>query len=179
MQVTDTAAGTNTSIASAIPNGGDGILITGHAHGNAIGGFQPSIEPQVTFSANRGYGIEISGHAHDNTVYNTYIGTSAFGKSDLGNVMGGIYLGAGTSDTTIGGSASPLKVLIRFNVGNGITLRSSRRANIVGSDILDNQSFGVRATGNFAGTVIRGNTILGNGSGNVNLQGSQGIDYTP
>ena len=38
-----------------------GILISGHAHGNAIGGFQPSVEPQVTISSNLGYGIEIVG----------------------------------------------------------------------------------------------------------------------
>ena len=68
MQVTETAVGTNTSIQTAIPNRGNGILITGHAHGNAIGGFQPSVEPQVTISANRGYGIEIVGAAHDNVV---------------------------------------------------------------------------------------------------------------
>ena len=60
----------------------------GHAHGNAIGGFQPSIEPQVTVSANRGYGIEIAGSAHNNAVFHTYIGTNAEGTADLGNKLG-------------------------------------------------------------------------------------------
>ena len=58
--MTETAVGTNSDIQTAIPNGGDGILIDGHAHDNAIGGFQPSIEPQVTVSANRGYGIQVA-----------------------------------------------------------------------------------------------------------------------
>ena len=105
VQVTDTAIGTNSSIQTAIPNGGDGIKIIGHAHDNAIGGFQPSIEPQVTISANRGYGIDIVGSAHDNAVFHTYIGTNAGGTADLGNGRGGIYVGPGTSSTTIGGAA--------------------------------------------------------------------------
>ena len=88
VQVTDTTVGTNSSIQTAIPNGGDGIKITGHAHDNAIGGFQPSIEPQVTISANRGYGIEIVGTAHNNVVFHTYIGTNAQGTADLGNEAG-------------------------------------------------------------------------------------------
>ena len=41
VQVTDTAVGTNTEIQTAIPNQGSGILISGNAHDNAIGGFQP------------------------------------------------------------------------------------------------------------------------------------------
>ena len=104
VQVTDTAVGTDTDIQTAIPNGGNGIQIAGHAHDNAIGGFQPSVEPQVTISANRGYGIEIVGSAHDNVVFHTYIGTNAQGTADLGNTLGGIYLGPGTSSNTIGGA---------------------------------------------------------------------------
>jgi hypothetical protein len=179
VQVTDTSAGTNSSIETAIPNGGDGILITGHAHGNAIGGFQPSIEPQVTVSANRRYGIEVAGSAHDNVIFHSNIGTNGFGNKDLGNALGGIYLGSGTSSTLIGGTSSALANLIRFNVGNGVTLRSSRIARIVGNNILNNRSFGIRATGNCSGSVIQGNTIVANNAGNVNLSGSQGINYTP
>ena len=49
-----------------IPNLGNGIQIDGHAHNNAIGGFQASVEPQVTISNNDGYGIAILGSANDN-----------------------------------------------------------------------------------------------------------------
>ena len=97
VQVTDTAVGTNTAIQTAIPNGGSGILISGNAHNNAIGGFQPSIEPQVTISSNRGYGIEIVGSAHNNVMFHTYIGTNFNDTADLGNWLGGIFLGPGTS----------------------------------------------------------------------------------
>ena len=85
VQVTETAVGTDSSIQTAIPNGGDGIKIDGHAHGNAIGGFQPSIEPQVTISANRGYGIQMTGSASDNVVFHSDIGTNGEDTADLGN----------------------------------------------------------------------------------------------
>jgi hypothetical protein len=178
VQVTEVAIGTNTNINAALPNGKSGILICGKAHGNAIGGFQPSVEPQVTISANRRYGIEVVDQAHDNAIFHTKIGTSALGTQDLGNTLGGIYLGSGTSSTMIGGTASPLRNLIRFNGGNGLTLRSSRTAAIVGNDILNNQNYGLRATGNCAGSMVHGNTILANTGGDVNLSGCRGIYYT-
>ena len=108
VQVTDTAVGTNSDIQTPIPNGGSGIVITGHAHDNAIGGFQPSIEPTVTVSANRGYGIQIVGSARNNVVYHTNIGTNAGADADLGNKLGGVYLGPGTSFNTVGGSSAAL-----------------------------------------------------------------------
>ena len=63
----------------------------------------------MTISANRGYGIEIVGSAHNNVVFHTYIGTNAQGTADLGNTLGGIYLGPGTSSNTIGGASAALQ----------------------------------------------------------------------
>jgi hypothetical protein len=179
VQVTDTSAGTNSNISAAIPNGKDGILITGHAYGNAIGGFQPSIEVRVTSSANRRYGIEVAGSAHDNAIFGTRIGTDFFGTSNLGNTLGGIYLGSGTSSTTIGGTSLPVQNLIRFNGGNGVTIKSAPNTGIVGNAITTNQGYGLRATGNASGSVVQGNLIAGNTSGDVNLDGATGITYIP
>jgi trimeric autotransporter adhesin len=53
VQITDTSMGLNTEISGAIPNLGSGIVIRGEAHNNAIGGFQPSIEPNVFASGNK------------------------------------------------------------------------------------------------------------------------------
>ena len=178
VQVTETAIGTNTNINAALPNGKSGILISGKAHGNAIGGFQPSVEPQTTISANRRYGIEVVGQAHDNVIYHTRVGTSALGTQGLGNALGGIYLGSGTSSTTIGGTSSPWQNLIRFNGDNGVTLRSSRAAAVVGNDILDNQNYGLRASGNCSSSNVQGNRIVANDGGDVDLSGSRGISYT-
>jgi hypothetical protein len=147
VQVTETAIGTNTSIQSAMPNGGDGVLITGHAHNNAIGGFQPSIEPQTTISANLGFGIQITGSAHDNVVFHTFLGTNFNGTAVLRNVLGGIDLGPGTSSNTIGGSSSPFQNKILNSVGNGISIRSSRRDAVIGNEIAQNQAYGLFALG--------------------------------
>ncbi|WP_254053629.1 beta strand repeat-containing protein [Singulisphaera sp. GP187] len=180
VQVVDTAVGTNTSIQTPIPNQGSGIKISGHAHGNAIGGFQPSIEPQVTISSNRGYGIEIVGHANQNVVYHTYIGTNFNDTVALGNTLGGILLGTcKTSSNIIGGTATALQNKIVNNLGNGVSLRSSQRNAILGNEIADNLGYGLFATGLCTGTVVKANTITSNARGNVNLTKSQGIVFIP
>ncbi len=179
VQVVDTAIGTNTSIKSAIPNQGSGIRISGHAHGNAIGGFQASIEPQVTVSGNRGYGIEVVGSAHDNVVYNTYIGTNFDGTKAIGNQLGGILLGPGTSSTIVGGPSPALGNKILNNAGNGVTIRSSHRNRLLGNEIATNQGYGLFAAGVCSGTLVKGNTIASNTQGNVNLTQSKGVVYIP
>lgn len=177
VQVTETAVGTDTAIQSAMPNQGNGILITGHAHGNAIGGFQPSIEPQVTISSNLGYGIAIVGAAHDNVVYHTYIGTNAQDAADLGNTLGGILLGPGTRSSTLGGTAAPRQNKIVHSLGNGVTIQSSRHNSVLGNQILASQGYGLRALGVCTGSLVRGNLIQANTQGNVNLSGSRGVIY--
>ena len=161
VQVTETTVGlevTNDGIFE-IPNLGNGIKIDGRAHGNAIGGFQPSVEPQVTISENDGYGIAIVGSAHDNLIVHTYIGTNFLGVGDLGNQLGGIYLGPGSSSTTIGGSSAPLQNIIDDSGGPGVLIRSSDDNKVRGNEITSNGGDGV--------TIIssRDVTIGGSGSG--------------
>ncbi|MEO6810234.1 MAG: right-handed parallel beta-helix repeat-containing protein, partial [Isosphaeraceae bacterium] len=179
VQVTDTAIGTNTVIQTAIPNHGSGIRISGRAHDNAIGGFQPSIEPQVTISSNLGYGIEIVGSAHHNVVYHTYIGTDFNAETALGNVLGGVSLGPGTSSNTIGGTADALGNKILNSVGNGVTIHSSPGNAILGNEIAQGQSYGLVALGDCNETVVRANVIESNAEGNVNLTKSRGVVYIP
>jgi trimeric autotransporter adhesin len=210
VQVTDTTVGlevTNSGTLN-IPNVGSGIKIDGRAHNNAIGGFQPSIEPQVTISNNDGYGIAIVGSARDNVVYNSYIGTDYLGLGDLGNQLGGIYVGAGTSSITIGGTSSSFqnKIFnsggagvtiqassgdtvvgnqISSNVGNGVTIIQAKRLTVGGSvsgdsnTIVTNQGYGVSASGVCTGSVVQSNAIAANGLGNVNLTKSRGMTYIP
>ncbi|KAJ3063114.1 hypothetical protein HK102_008564, partial [Quaeritorhiza haematococci] len=179
VQITDTAVGTNTDIQTAIPNGGSGIRIAGRARGNAIGGFQPSIEPRVTVSANGGYGIEVVEQARDTAIFNTYVGTNAGGQVALGNRLGGVLLGPGTKGTRIGGDASPFFVRIADNGGDGLAIRSSRNNAVQGVEILSNQGYGLYAEGDSAGTVVRNSTIVGNARGNVDLTNSRGVVYIP
>ena len=179
VQVTEAAVGTDSSIQTGIPNQGDGILITGHAHGNAIGGFQPSIEPQVTISSNGRYGVEIAGSAHDNMIVHSYVGTTGEGTGDLGNGLSGVYLGPGTRSTTIGGNASQLQNKIMNSLGNGVELRSTSHNILDGNQVISNQGYGVYATGACTGSVVRQNVTVANTLGNVNLSKSRGITYLP
>jgi trimeric autotransporter adhesin len=210
VQITDTTVGlevTNDGLI-VVPNLRNGIEIDGHAHHNAIGGFQASIEPQVTISENDGYGIAIAGSARNTWVFNSYIGTNYVGTGDFGNELGGIYLGSGTSSTTIGGTSSFFqnKIFnsggagvtiqgsrgdsvvgnqISANKGNGVTIIKAKKLNVGGSapgagnQIVSNQGYGVEASGVSTGTVVQANLIAANSQGNVNLTKSRGITYIP
>ena len=175
VQITDTSTGTNTAINAAIPNQGSGILIAGHARGNAIGGFQASVEPRVTVSANGRHGIEVAGSARDNFIFNTYIGTSALGTANLGNAMDGIYLGPGTSKTTIGGTSSDFENRIVNNGRNGLNIQSSSGNVVLRNEIRNNLGSGIvleNGRANLIGSEADGNTISGNGQSGVSVSQS-------
>ncbi|HEY8903887.1 MAG TPA: right-handed parallel beta-helix repeat-containing protein [Chthoniobacterales bacterium] len=187
VQVEDTACGTNTAIHEALPNQGSGVLISGTAHNNYLGGLQPSVEMRTHFAGNMGYGVAIVGQAHDNFIYNSNIGvgfsfTNNTPDPAIPNQSGGIYLGAGTSNTTIGGTNPIQQNDISSNIGAGLTIVSSTGNAVTDNQILENSQFGVFATGACDGTSITTNTISGNGSSSaddVNISGATGITYTP
>lgn len=181
VQVTDTACGTTTVIQAPIPNLGHGIVLSGDATGNAIGGFQRSVEPQVFASGNKGYGIVVKDRAKGNSIFNTNVGG---GTSDtvIPNEAGGILLDRGTRDTTIGGKAAPREVLVQSNTGPGLSIFHSRQNTVVGNFISENTGTGLLGVGNCQGTVVKNNTIEDNGAGgndNVNISNASGILYKP
>ena len=121
--------GLNTEGNGLLPNGGDGVLIDGTAHANAIGDYYQSVIPQNTFSGNLGYGLAITDSAHDNDVFNGFIGIDVLGTVALSNQRGGIFVGGSATHNVIGGSSSdpskPKKNIVSGNVGNGVTLGKS------------------------------------------------------
>lgn len=186
VQVLDTACGTNTVIDAAIPNGMDGILISGTASNNAIGGFKPSVETRNHIAGNAGYGINITGQAGDNAIYNTHIGLgdtlSEGPEPSIPNGWGGVILDQGTSGTTIGGTRQLLGNRIETNLGGGLIINASTRNNILGNTIRENDEFGIYGYGACDRTLIQGNTITGNGAGpsdNVDIAEATGIRYVP
>jgi hypothetical protein len=161
VQVTDTSCGTVSAIIAALPNQGDGIRISGRARRNSIGGFEPSIEPEVYSAGNVGYGISVIDSARDNSIYHASVG-NGFSNLPLPNNEGGIYLGAGTSGTSIGGKKDVLAVrIVNSANGDGLTIMSSQR-NIVQTTLISNNLIGVYAEGNCAGTFIFTNGVAGN-----------------
>ncbi len=181
VQITDTAAGTNTEIAGAIPNQGSGIVISGTAHNNAIGGYQPSVERAVHMSGNVGYGIAIIDNAFDNFIYGSFVGLGAgLNPQAIPNGFGGILLGAGTRGTKIGGHEAAFQNTIQGNTGAGLDIESSTDNEIVKNLITLNTAVGLFATGVCDRTFVTDNTIVNNGPGgtnNINIANATGITY--
>ncbi len=119
-----------------LPNGGDGLLIDGTAHGNIIGGTLPSVIPQNTFSGNEGYG------AHDNRVFDSFIGTQILGVNALGNQKGGVLIAGHAYLNLIGQTTRPPANLISGNTGIGVTLSSGTFGNFVISNYIGLDRFG-------------------------------------
>ncbi len=157
-------AGLTTSGQATLPNGGNGVLIDGHAHDNIIGGSLRSVIPQNTFSGNLGYGLAIAGRAHDNHVFTGFIGTAILGVKRLGNQRGGILIGGTAYRNVIGAAGSDPANLISGNSGIGVTLQAGTRGNFVINNYIGLNRFG-RSLPNAGRPVVnRGsrNTIRGN-----------------
>jgi parallel beta-helix repeat protein len=123
--------GLTTNGGTTLPNGGDGLLINGTAHGNVIGGSLHSVIPQDTFSGNKGYGLAITGKAHNNLVISSFIGTKLAGLKALGNQEGGVLIGGAARRNSVGNASMRPANLISGNTGNGVTLRTGTRNNRV------------------------------------------------
>jgi hypothetical protein len=156
--------GLNTKGNGVLPNGGDGLLIAGAAHGNVIGGTLVSVIPQNTFSGNKGYGVAITGRAYNNHVFRSFIGTQLLGVKALGNKKGGVLI-AGTAYGNLIGLTTLLPAdLISGNTGIGVTLtpgtlRNSVINNYIGLNRLDRY---LRNSGPAVVNIGRHNTIRGN-----------------
>jgi len=192
VQIEETSVGTNSDSSSALPNGASGILIDGRASGNAIGGFQPSIQARVHVSGNKRYGIEVTGRATNNRIFNTTVGAGFVPGQAIPNELGGIVVAAGTSGTQIGGTQPFMGNAVLSNTGIGISITSSS-GNVVlanrvegntdggivlngvrntrvgslgggGNTVLENAVNGIYVGGNSAGTSVVANSVTGSGS---------------
>jgi parallel beta-helix repeat protein len=182
VQITDTSVGTTTTITGTIPNQGSGIVIRGKANGNAIGGFQPSVEPTCFISGNKKYGIVISEGAYNNSIFHSNIGIGAANSGAMPNDEGGILLDRGSRNTTIGGRKTPFQNTIQSNGKAGLYINISRQNTILNNIVTENSEVGIYAFGPCNGTTIKGNTVTDNGSGgtnNVDLTNSKGIIFVP
>ena len=149
---------------AVLPNGGNGLLIDGTAHGNVIGGTLPSVIPQNTFSGNKGYGVVITGCAHDNRVFRSFIGTQILGLNALGNEKGGVLIAGHAHGNLIGQATRPPANLISGNTGVGVTLSSGTLRNFVINNYigLDRRGHSLRNSGSPIVNSGQHNTIRGN-----------------
>jgi hypothetical protein len=183
-QVVGDYIGTNASGTAALPNGENGVTISGSASGNTVGfqviGFVPEPGAPVSaggaaavsgngnlISGNAGSGVVLSGlppanaDTSANLVFNNYIGTDASGTAAIGNGQDGVLID-GTAWNNIGGSRygvqqTPRNV-ISGNKQMGVEIRGAGSANN-------------KVLGNFIGLDVSGATALGNNRYGVLIQG--------
>jgi VCBS repeat-containing protein len=138
--------GTNAAGSSAVPNGGNGLVIT-HANNNNIIGGTAAGEGNL-ISGNGGVGVSIG--STGNTVRGNLIGLKADGTGSLGNgqpniVGSGAGIQVGGSNNTIGGTDTGAGNTIANNFGPGVLLSdlSSEGNAILGNSIFSNTRLGI------------------------------------
>ena len=163
--------------------GGDGILVTGGAQGNVLGGNRlvgagPSGEGNV-ISGNGNAGVRITGSTTTgNTVSGNLIGADASGTVAVGNgttpnVGGwGVVLDGAPGDT-IGGTTAGERNLISGNGDLYCGPPQDARAN-GGGVLIQNGADGNRVQGNFIGTDLNGTAALPNAVDGVLVSNATG-----
>ena len=160
--------GTKDTGNTALPNGGDGIVI--ESSGNQIGGNQPTLRNII--SGNAKAGIVINGvAASNNVIEGNFVGTTLNGTKAVPNVGDGIRV-VGAPNNRIGSDTeSTARNVISGNGGSGVTLS---QAGVSGTLVV----------GNYIGIASNGTLGLGNanngvsltaGATNVQIGGSTGL----
>lgn len=183
--------GTNFSGQAAVPNRGNGILVTNRAAGNLIGGYATGgndptnsvfVRPPQgnLISGNRSNGVLITGGATGTTLAGNFIGTTGSGNAALGNAADGVAI-VGASGTSLLGTTFRQSPFVFYNVlsgngGNGLRITNSNdttvQANFTGlgadnATVVANTLSGILVNGSSANTLVGGPIPLGNvNSGN-------------
>jgi parallel beta-helix repeat protein len=189
-------AGLNTVGNAPLANGNDGLLITGTAHDNVVGGYLSSVIPQNTFSGNAAFGLAITGQAYGNSVFNTAVGTNTTELDALGNGAGGVFISGTANNNTIGGASTdpstPQANVISGNSGNGLTMATGTSSNQVIDNSVGLDRFGLPTLPNLGVPIVAGGTgynvivpngmetVFGSGSGTITGgSGTNNLNVTP
>ncbi len=127
-----------------IANGAQGVYIGDGAFNNTVGGTAAgagNVIGGATFA-----GVEIRGAGTTgNRIQGNFIGTDAAGSLNFGNGNNGIYLVAGATGNTIGGTAAGAGNLIAFNGDRGIVVQDTATTGnaFLGNTIYSNGSLGI------------------------------------
>ena len=153
--------GTTADGSAPLPNGIQGVAISGGATSNTVGGTAAGAGNLVSGNGANGVGIDGSGTT-GNLVEGNYIGTNAAGTVALGNGHSGVSITA--SGNTVGGTATGAGNVIS---GNG---SPSAGVGIAGILIGGSGTTGNLVQGNRIGTTADGSAALPNREAGVELQ---------
>ena len=124
--------GTDAAGTGALPNVQRGVLLSGGASSNTIGGLQPSDRNLI--SGNGIWGIEIFGTGggaitQANVVQGNFIGVDATGGTALGNGVDGIRIINDARANVIGGLVPSTRNVISGNTTNGVSILDQDSSN--------------------------------------------------
>lgn len=142
--------GTNLAGDAALGNTGPGIQILGN-----IFPCNNSIIQNNLVSANGNTGIYLNTDVSDSIIQGNLIGTDITGTQPLGNVFIGIQISSDSDNTTIGGSGDGEGNIISANGSHGIQLQNDINDTVI--------------HGNFIGTDITGDIDLGNNNHGIDI----------
>ncbi|QEH35757.1 hypothetical protein OJF2_43140 [Aquisphaera giovannonii] len=129
--------GTDATGLAALPNLLDGVYVGLGAVNNTIGGQDPggafNTAAWNVVSGNGTNGVKVvDDGTTGNALSGNFIGTDATGSLPVPNSASGVYIGAGTSSTTVGAQASGFANLnvIAGNQADGVSINASSNNNV-------------------------------------------------
>lgn len=183
--VTNCYIGVDLTGATAVPNGGSGILVTG-TNGVTIGG-DSQLQGNL-ISGNAGAGVALESGVSLSRVVGNRIGINLAGDSALPNGEG-VRLATGAQANTVGGAVASEANVIAGNTGPGVLISGgTTRNNVLIGNRIGVNSGATAAIGNEVGVLVRqasdnriggtvageGNVIAGNRGEGVRLEQAAG-----
>jgi parallel beta-helix repeat protein len=170
--ITGNYIGTDPGGSIAVPNQDSGIFIGDTSMSNIIGG--TTAASRNVISGNFQYGIFIAGtNTSGNIVEGNYLGIAGGGTVALPNVYSGVFLGAGATGNTIGGTSAGARNILSGNDQYGVWISDPSTSNnkvegnyigtdATGSNAIPNQASGIFMGGSSSDNTVSGNVISGN-----------------
>jgi len=146
-----------------------GVLITGGASGNTIGGDKASYANFISGNSGNGVMIEMSG-TNNNWLGNNAIGLGADLITDLGNTGFGVRIQNGPNSTVIGGTDSGNWIV--YNGNHGVTVASAGSNTQITYNIIGGNSGDGVSIWDTSGCAIGNNIVNGNGIAGVRVDGA-------
>ena len=116
--ISNVLCGTTTNGLNPLPNGENGLKISGKSVNNSVSSDAPSVIIQSSFSGNNGYGILVTDFAAINSFYSCFVGLGILGDSAIPNKLGGILLEKHANNNTFGSAKGPFKSTTNYISGN-------------------------------------------------------------